>query len=168
MGSCWLFTKIVVAFVGVLVGISAFFWFWIAYANYNAAIWALLSGLLSMGTFHLHQLYARNLIDEWYDIDALSAIEKLGVLGTVVSVVAFSVNLGLAIYWREGLDLKTYGTSHIPAVIFAIMFLRAALVLAWFARKYAKYVRLCDPAYVYRAHSQQQIPDLDLNSINYM
>lgn len=121
-----------------------------------------------MGTFHLHQLYARNRIDEWYNHDALESMEVLGIISFVVSLIAFAVNLGLAVYYHDTLDIKTYGKSNIPSAIFAVMAMRAAAVLWWSARKYKKYVLLCDPQYVFRAQSHQRIPDLDYNSINYM
>lgn len=128
-----------------------------------------LPGIFALAVLHIHLLYLRHKIDEWYDPEALESLKVLGLVVFLSSVVAFGTYLTLAIRKHQSMfnpdinltvmkiisivgfsgidDVK--GFSYYPAAIFAFMSMKWGFMLYWDAKQYKRYVKLCNPELIY-------------------
>ncbi|CAH2090504.1 unnamed protein product [Euphydryas editha] len=131
-------TKIHIALsaIGAVLGLSAFICFCIVYANIEAGMWALLSGLHASLSCMLHWHYLKESLHVNFSRKALQYIGDFGMVGFISGSALTLFYLFLEIYYQA--DILPIQTSIIIRMIWAFMMLKWGLLLYIFTRKYLR------------------------------
>ncbi|XP_045773967.1 heme transporter hrg1-A-like [Maniola jurtina] len=131
-------TKIHIALsaLGTLLGISAFICFCIVYANIEAGMWALLSGIHAGLTLMLHCHYLKESLHVNFSRKALQYLGDFGMVGFVSGAALTLFYLFLEIYYKA--DVTPIQTSIIIRMIWSFMMLKWGFLLYMFTKKYLR------------------------------
>ncbi|XP_054260039.1 uncharacterized protein LOC128998248 [Macrosteles quadrilineatus] len=117
MGSCKIILGLVFSGIGVCVSFSTFYFF--LAANYHAAVWALISGILAAIDFHLLFLHFRRSLSSWHSTSTMKDFEILAVLSLLAGLGAGAWYLFLFFYYQ--LPVLPISDSYPIASVWAFM-----------------------------------------------
>lgn len=131
-------TKIhlVLSAIGAVLGLSAFICFCIVYANIEAGMWALISGIHASLSFMLHFHYLKESLHVNFSRKALQYIGDFGMVGFVSGVALTLFYLFLEIYYKA--DITPIQTSIIIRMIWSFMMLKWGIMLYLVTKKYLR------------------------------
>ncbi|XP_015908349.1 uncharacterized protein [Parasteatoda tepidariorum] len=132
---CILF-KIVTSVLGILSGASILITF-LAYKNYHAAVWGLLSAIFAAMNARLHISYRRNTLHRNQTPESLKNVTIFGGITTIVAIVAAITYFSLVAVFKEGYKLDGY----MPAGIFATLTLKFTIGLIFAGKTYGNYLK---------------------------
>ncbi|XP_044263826.1 uncharacterized protein LOC123010779 [Tribolium madens] len=127
--------RFIVSFVYSLAGVSGFGAF-IILKNYAAAIFAIITGFISIITSHIHFLNFKNKLEDWYTPQHLRQMSSFGIYCFAIStsaLVYFSV-----IEIMEKRPIMPIENSAIIPLIWCLITLKSGLILAYFGRLYSR------------------------------
>ncbi|XP_053208356.1 uncharacterized protein LOC128392364 [Panonychus citri] len=136
MGKTLIIAQAISASITFAYGLCISFWF-LSKQNYNSAFWALMLGLSSGAVLHLDILLIRKTIDNWYGKKGFRAMRLIGLILTIVALIAGAIYFYLAISRKQKFNLLTYYTSG----TLSLMTLKGSLGLFFISRKQ---IRLID------------------------
>ncbi|KAG6442438.1 heme transporter hrg1-A [Manduca sexta] len=131
-------TKIHIAIsaIGVILGISAFICFCIVYANIEAGIWALMSGLNAALSLMLHCHYLKQSLHVNFSRKALQYIRDFAIVGFVSGGGLTIFYIFLECYY--GLEILPINTSIVIRLVWSFMMMKWGLLLYYTTRKYLR------------------------------
>ncbi|XP_053608413.1 heme transporter hrg1-B-like [Plodia interpunctella] len=131
-------TKIHIALsaIGIALGISAFICFCIVYANIEAGMWALMSGINAGLSLLLHCHYLKESLHANFSRRALHYIGSIGVIGFVSGLALSIFYVFLEIYYNA--DVLPIQTSIVIKMVWSFMMTKWGFLLYWTTRKYLK------------------------------
>ncbi|OWF39588.1 heme transporter hrg1-B-like [Mizuhopecten yessoensis] len=132
----WIRLRILVAAVGVLVGLSVFAVFGVQYHNWNAAGWGLLSGIVAAATLLVHVNNARGAFDK--NNNRLKTWMLMGCFSQLLGVCGFAVYLTLAIVDNQGLQI--YDDGFYLTLVWCFMTWKWGFSLFYYSRSYKRYL----------------------------
>uniref|UniRef100_A0A023G6B7 Putative conserved plasma membrane protein n=1 Tax=Amblyomma triste TaxID=251400 RepID=A0A023G6B7_AMBTT len=137
------FILLILAAVWTLAGAAFFGLFFFLYEHYQAAIWALASGIFSGGVLHLQILHLAKRLDLWHDVHTLGGLKVLGVIVSTTSLVSSATYWALVVIRHESFSI-TAGKLY-PAAILSTTTLVWGLLLYGSARHCQKRVAQAHP-----------------------
>ncbi|CAK1543204.1 unnamed protein product [Leptosia nina] len=131
-------TKIHIAIsaFGAFLGLSAFICFCIVYANIEAGMWALLSGVHAALTLMLHCHYLKESLHVNFSRKALQYIGDFGIVGFISGLALTLFYLFLEIYYKA--DILPIKTSIVIRLVWSFMMMKWGLILYVFTKKYLR------------------------------
>ncbi|XP_047997464.1 heme transporter hrg1-B-like [Leguminivora glycinivorella] len=131
-------TKIHIALsaIGVFLGLSAFICFCIVYANIEAGMWALLSGIHAGLTLMLHCHYLKDSLHVNFSRKALQYIGDFGMFGFIAGTALTLFYVFLQIYY--GADVLPIDTSIVIRIVWSFMMMKWGGMLYYFTRSYLR------------------------------
>jgi hypothetical protein len=93
--------QILLAISTELAGLVAFVYFSMQH-NYQASAWGFFSAFFALVAIHLHILFLRNDLDDWYEPSSFEPMKYLAATFLVAGLVSVAFNLFLAIQNQEG------------------------------------------------------------------
>lgn len=96
------FILLFLAVCATLGGWSVFALCFFSYKNYQAALWALASGIFACGVLHLQVLHLSNKLDIWHDKKSLGGLKVLGIIVASVSMIASGTYFALVVTRHQG------------------------------------------------------------------
>ncbi|XP_071519175.1 heme transporter hrg-1-like isoform X2 [Panulirus ornatus] len=138
-GGCCMYFNIIIAFIGVVGGWSAFGVFFFHFENRQAGMWAFVSGTFAATTLFIHILYKKHALELWYTPENLLQIRLLGLLGLIAGLTGAAAYTGIAVTKHEDLPIMdNIGTSHYFMAIWALLTLKWGASLFAFSHVYRK------------------------------
>ncbi|CAK1582641.1 unnamed protein product [Parnassius mnemosyne] len=122
--------------LGAIFGVSAFICFSIVYANIEAGMWALLSGIHASLALVLHCHYLKESLHVNFSRKALQYIGDFGIVGFVSGLALTLFYTFLEIYYKA--DIVPIQTSIIIRLIWSFMMMKWGLTLYLFTKKYLR------------------------------
>ncbi|GLV36248.1 hypothetical protein CBL_08741 [Carabus blaptoides fortunei] len=129
--------KILLSVIGIIFGYAGFFVFLIL-QNYQAAVWAFFTGLMSSILLQIHWLKYRNRISEYYTAHSLWSLAWIGLSIFIIGFSAFIFNF--ITYCALLPPILPVNTSIIISIVWCFLTFKTGIVLFWYARKYAHFV----------------------------
>lgn len=131
-------TKIHIVFsaIGALLGISAFICFCLIYANIEAGMWALLSGLHATLTLMLHCHYLKESLHVNFSRKALQYMGDFGIVGFASGSALTVFYIFLEVYYQA--DVVPVRSSIIIRLVWSFMMMKWGLILYCTTRKYLR------------------------------
>ncbi|VVC92363.1 unnamed protein product [Leptidea sinapis] len=131
-------TKIHIALsaIGTLFGLSAFICFCIVYANVEAGMWALLSGIHASLALMLHFHYLKESLHVNFSRKSLQYIGDFGMVGFVSGLALTLFYAFLEMYYQT--DIIPIKTSIIIRLVWSFMMMKWGLLLYIFTKKYLR------------------------------
>ncbi|XP_059062876.1 heme transporter hrg1-A-like [Achroia grisella] len=127
---------IAISVIGVVLGLSAFICLCIVYANIEAGMWALLSGIHSALALLMHYHYLRESLHANFSRRALQYIEEFGIIGFVSGAGLTLFYIFLEIYYKSG--LLPVQTSIIIRLVWSFIMMKWGLMVYIATRKYQR------------------------------
>lgn len=128
--------NIVISAIGVVLGISAFICFCIVYANVEAGMWALLSGIHSGLALMLHCHYLKESLHANFSRKALQYIGDFGIVGFVSGAALTLFYLFLEIYYKA--NILPIQTSIIIRLVWSFIMMKWGLMVYITTKKYQR------------------------------
>ncbi|XP_073946344.1 heme transporter hrg1-B-like isoform X1 [Choristoneura fumiferana] len=125
---------IVLSAIGAILGLSAFVCFCIVYANIEAGMWALLSGIHASLTLMLHCHYLKESLHVNFSRRALQYIGDFGMFGFVTGTALTLFYIFLEVYY--GTAVMPIETSIVIRLVWSFMMMKWGFMLYYFTRKY--------------------------------
>lgn len=131
-------TKIHIALssIGLVLGVSAFICFCIVYANIEAGMWALLSGINAGLALMLHCHYLKESLHVNFSRKSLQYIGDIGIIGFVAGGALMIFYIFLETYYQA--DVTPIETSIIIRLVWSFMMTKWGIILYWTTKKYLK------------------------------
>lgn len=131
-------TKIHIALsaIGVFLGLSAFICFCIVYANIEAGVWALLSGINAGLALMLHCHYLKESLHVNFSRKALQYIGDLGIIGAVSGAALMLFYIFLECYYKAA--VTPIQSSIIIRLVWAFMMTKWGILLYYTTKKYLR------------------------------
>ncbi|XP_068630590.1 heme transporter hrg1-B-like [Battus philenor] len=127
---------IILSALGALLGISAFICFCLVYANVEAGMWALLSGIHAGLSLILHCHYLEESLHVNFSRKSLQYIGDFGIVGFVSGLALTLFYIFLEIYYKT--DIVPIQTSIIIRLVWSFMMMKWGLALYLFTKKYLR------------------------------
>uniref|UniRef100_A0A1E1XI60 Putative conserved plasma membrane protein n=1 Tax=Amblyomma aureolatum TaxID=187763 RepID=A0A1E1XI60_9ACAR len=137
------FILLILAAAWTLAGAAFFGLCFFHYKHYQAAIWALASGIFSGGVLHLQILHLAKRLDLWHDVHTLGGLKVLGVIVFTTSLVSSATYWAFVITRHEGFSMAP-GKLY-PAAILSTITLVWGLLLYGSARHCQKRIAEAHP-----------------------
>ncbi|KAM3960233.1 heme transporter hrg1-A [Aphomia sociella] len=122
--------------VGVVLGVSAFICFCIVYANIEAGMWALLSGIHAGLALMLHCHYLRESLHANFSRKALQYIGDFGVVGFVSGAALTLFYIFLEVYYKSG--ILPLQTSIIIRLLWSFIMMKWGLMVYRITKQYQR------------------------------
>ncbi|XP_013145507.1 PREDICTED: uncharacterized protein LOC106108783 [Papilio polytes] len=131
-------TKIYIAIstLGSILGIAAFICFCLVYANVEAGMWALLSGIHACLTLVLHCHYLKESLHVNFSRKALQYLGDFGIVGFVSGLALTLFYTFLEFYYKQG--VIPVQTSIVIRLIWSFAMMKWGLTLYLFTKKYLR------------------------------
>ncbi|KAJ2951567.1 hypothetical protein O0L34_g13717 [Tuta absoluta] len=131
-------TKILIALsaIGSFIGISAFICFCIVYANIEAGMWALMSGLNAGLTMMLHYHFLKESLHMNFSRKALQYIGDFGMVGCVTGAALTIFYTFLQFYYQA--SIMPIETSIVVRLVWAVMMMKWGFMLHSTTRMYLR------------------------------
>ncbi|XP_075977016.1 heme transporter hrg1-A-like isoform X2 [Anticarsia gemmatalis] len=127
---------IVFSAIGAVLGLSAFICFCIVYANIEAGMWALLSGIHASLALMLHCHYLKQSLHVNFSRKALQYIGDFGMVGCVSGLALTCFYLFLEFYYQA--DIMPIKSSIIIRLVWSFMMTKWGLMLFLYTKKYLR------------------------------
>uniref|UniRef100_A0A1B6ECU0 Heme transporter hrg1-B n=1 Tax=Clastoptera arizonana TaxID=38151 RepID=A0A1B6ECU0_9HEMI len=128
---------------GIFAGFSAFFTFMLYYSNYQASVWALISGIIAAVNFHLMILFYRDKLESWHSVNTLKDIQYLAFFALLFGTTGIIWYLFKIIYYT--LPILPVDDSMQIAAVWAFMTAKWGVGLYFITNKYTKYIEEISP-----------------------
>ncbi|KFD48667.1 hypothetical protein M514_10451, partial [Trichuris suis] len=138
--------RIVFASIGIFVGLFTGICFAAHFRNYNAAVWAIVSGLFAAAVLWLHVKYKRLTLRQW--LPRLRNLMLVGCVGQLAGFSAMVTYITLGIVMRQGLSM-IYGENFWIALVWGWMTWKWAFAMFYYSRLYRR---------LYIAEMQPKLP----------
>lgn len=147
----------VLAFLGVLVGLSGGLVFGFVYSNFQAALWAILSAVFSLHCLHLHAVVRYQTLFRWYSKRSLVVIS---VFAASFFVIAASF-LGWYIYRasKHHFDFYPIEKSWPARAVMSFLTIKWCLTLSVTSLHYRK---LAPMPVLYQSLNGDDVEDVDV------
>lgn len=149
------FILLILAAAWTLAGATFFGLCFFLYKHYQAAIWALASGIFSGGVLHLQILHLAKRLDLWHDVHTLGGLKILGLIVSTTSLVSSATYWALVVTRHEAFSV-TSGQLY-PVAILSTVTLFWGLLLYGSARHCQKRIAEAHPGLL--AYGGYGIPD---------
>ncbi|XP_066598270.1 heme transporter hrg1-A-like [Prorops nasuta] len=91
---------LIISFTGIIIGISAFFVFFVGYGNHDVGFWSLLSGILAAVCLHLHWVKGKDTLERWHTTVTLRNLNVVGFISAVIGFGALIWYIFLTFYYK--------------------------------------------------------------------
>ena len=125
---------LIISAIGVIVGISAFFVFFVAYKNHDVGFWSILSGILAAVCFHLHWVRGKESLERWHTKVTLRNLNVVGFVSAVASVAALIWYLFLTFYYK--IPIEPIAHSTIISAVWSMICGKWGIFLMYYSHKY--------------------------------
>ncbi|XP_017891480.1 heme transporter hrg1-A isoform X3 [Ceratina calcarata] len=125
---------LILSAIGVIVGVSAFIVFFIAYSNHDVGFWSILSGILAAVCFHLHWVRGTENLAGWYTIITLRNLHAVGFVSAVAGITALIWYLFLTFYYK--IPIEPISESTIISAVWSMICGKWGIFLMYYSHKY--------------------------------
>lgn len=120
--------------IGVIVGVAAFFVFFVAYKNHDVGFWSILSGILAGVCFHLHWVKGNESLGRWHTKVTLRNLNVVGFISAVAGIAALIWYLFLTFYYK--IPLEPLAESTVLSAVSSMICGNWGIVLMIYSHKY--------------------------------
>lgn len=125
---------LIISAIGVLVGLSAFFVFFVAYGNHEVGFWSILSGALAGLCFHLHWVKARGSLEVYHTGTNLRNINAVGFISAVAGITAMIWYLFLTFYYK--IPIQPISECTAITAVWSMICGKWGILLMYYSNKY--------------------------------